>query len=119
VLLIIAPLGGVLIAWLVTRGLGNAPISVSLVVTVALLVGLIGAATQIWPSEPRSLPYLFNGHSIELGEVIITWHQMVTIIISAVVAGLLYLLLARTRIGAAMRASVDNPDLLKLYGGRP
>lgn len=119
ILFIVAPLAGVLIEALVTRGLGNAPISVSLVVTVALLVGLIGAATQIWPSEPRSLPYFFNGKSIELGDVIITYHQLITILISAVVAGLLYLLLARTRIGAAMRASVDNPDLLRLYGGRP
>ena len=31
----------------------------------------------------------------------------------------LYLLLNRTRIGTAMRASVDNPELLQLYGGRP
>ena len=31
----------------------------------------------------------------------------------------LYLLLNRTRIGTAMRASVDNPELLTLYGGKP
>ena len=35
------------------------------------------------------------------------------------VAVALYLLLTRTRIGTAMRASVDNPELLKLYGGNP
>ena len=38
---------------------------------------------------------------------------------SAVVALGLYLLLNRTRIGTAMRASVDNPDLLRLFGGKP
>ena len=31
----------------------------------------------------------------------------------------LYLLLTKTRIGTAMRASVDNPELLKLFGGKP
>jgi len=119
VLFVVAPFFGVLVERFVARGLGNAPISVSLVVTVALLVGLIGAATAIWPNEPRSLPYFYDGHPIKFGDVVITWHQVITIAVSAVVALLLYVLLARTRIGAAMRASVDNPDLLKLYGGRP
>ena len=40
-------------------------------------------------------------------------------LVSVLVAGALYWLLNRTRIGVAMRASVDNPDLLKLFGGRP
>ncbi|MBO9524367.1 MAG: ABC transporter permease [Nocardioidaceae bacterium] len=120
VLLVLAPLGGVFIERVVARGLGNAPISVSLVVTVALLVGLIGTAQIIWPSEPRSLPFFLQSHEpIKLGSVIITWHQLITIVVSAVVAVLLWLLLARTRIGVAMRASVDNPELLRLYGGRP
>ena len=119
ILLVLAPALGVFIDRVVARGLGNAPIGVSLVVTVAILVALIGAATQIWPAEPRSLPYFFDGHPIELGEVIITWHQVITVVVSGIVAVLLWLLLARTRIGVAMRASVDNPDLLRLYGGRP
>jgi branched-chain amino acid transport system permease protein len=50
---------------------------------------------------------------------VITWHQVITIVLSGAVALGLFVLLARTRVGTAMRASVDNPDLLKLYGGRP
>jgi branched-chain amino acid transport system permease protein len=118
ILLVIAPALGVFFERVVARGLGSAPISVSLVVTVAILVGLIGAATQIWPNEPRSLPYFFDGDPINVGEVVITWHQVITIVVSAIVAFVLWLLLVRTRIGVAMRASVDNPDLLRLYGGR-
>ncbi len=49
----------------------------------------------------------------------VTWHQIITVILSIVVAMSLYVLLSRTRIGTAMRASVDNPELLQLYGGRP
>jgi len=119
VLLVFAPLLGVFIERVVARGLGSAPISVSLVVTVALLVGLIGSATVIWPNEPRSLPYFHDKNPITIGDIVITWHQIVTVAVASVVALLLYLLLARTRIGVAMRASVDNPDLLRLYGGRP
>ena len=103
----------------VTRGLGEGPVSVSLVVTVGLFVGLIGLATQVWPPEARTVPPFLPESGFEIGGTYVTAHQLITIALSAVVAGLLYLLLNRTRIGTAMRASVDNPELLKLFGGRP
>jgi branched-chain amino acid transport system permease protein len=119
VLFVAAPLFGVFVQRVLARGLGSAPISVSLVVTVGLLVALIGVATQIWPPESRTLPQFFKGHLIEVGDITVTWHQIITVIVSIVVAMGLYVLLARTRIGTGMRASVDNPELLQLYGGRP
>jgi branched-chain amino acid transport system permease protein len=120
VLLLVAPAFGVFVQRVLVRDLGNAPVGVSLVVTVGILIGLIGAATQIWPAAGRSVPLFFEGHLIEIGDdVVITWHQVITVALSAVVAFGLFVLLTRTRIGTAMRASVDNPDLLRLYGGRP
>lgn len=119
VLLVIAPAFGIFAQRVLVRDLGNAPVGVSLVVTVGILVAVIGLATQIWPSEGRNLPPFFVGKSVELGNVVITYHELLTVALSAAVAYGLYVLLTRTRIGTAMRASVDNPDLLKLYGGRP
>ena len=120
VLFLVAPAFGVFVQRVLVRDLGNAPVGVSLVVTVGILVGLIGAATQIWPSEGRTVPPFFDGHLIKIGsDIVITWHQVITVVLSGVVAFALYVLLTRTRIGTAMRASVDNPALLRLYGGRP
>src|SRR5690348_129884 len=119
VLVVIAPLTGWLVQRFFARGLGSAPVGVSLVVTVGLLVGLIGIATQIWPAAARNLPGFWDGHLIHLGSVYITYHELLTIVLSGIVAGGLYLFLNKTRIGTAMRASVDNPELLQLYGGRP
>lgn len=118
VLLVIAPLTGVFIQRVLTPGLGTAPVGVSLVVTVAILVGMIGIATQVWKPAPRSIPQFYQGHLIHLGSVIVTPQQVITVVISIIVAGALYFLLARTRVGTAMRASVDNAELLSLYGGR-
>lgn len=118
VLGVVAPLTGVFIQRVVTRGLGAAPIGVSLVVTVGILVTMIGLAQQVWKPAPRSLPQFFPDHLIHLGSVIVTWQQVITVVLSLIVAGALYVLLARTRVGTAMRASVDNPELLSLYGGR-
>jgi len=119
VLLIVAPLVGIAVERVIARNLGAAPVGVSLVVTVGLLVGLIGVATQIWQPAARTVPQFFAGHSLTLGSVQVTWHEVLTIVLSGVVAGALYLLLTQTRVGTAMRASVDNPELLQLYGGRP
>ncbi|MEO6606375.1 MAG: ABC transporter permease [Aeromicrobium sp.] len=119
VLVVVAPLFGIFVQRVLARGLGSAPVSVSLVVTVGLLVALIGVATQVWPPASRRLPLFLDGRLIKMGEVTITWHQLITIAISIVVAMTLYVLLTMTRIGTAMRASVDNPELLQLYGGRP
>jgi len=119
VLFVIAPAIGLFVQRFVTRGLGEGPVSVALVVTVGLFVGLIGIAQYIWPPAPRTVTPFFPESGIDLGSVFVTAHQAITIVLSAVVALLLYLLLNRTRIGTAMRASVDNPELLKLFGGRP
>lgn len=118
-LFVVAPALGWFIARFVARGLGEAPVSVSLVVTVGLLVGCIGFATQVYKPEARTVLPFFPETSFSLGETTITAHQLLTILASMVVAAGLYVLLSRTRIGTAMRASVDNPELLKLFGGRP
>jgi branched-chain amino acid transport system permease protein len=119
VLLVVAPLIGWFIARFVARDLGDAPASVSLVVTVALLVLCIGVATQVWPQESRTVLPFFAGKTFAIGSSTITAHQVITILASVVVAAGLYVLLTRTRIGTAMRASVDNPELLRLFGGKP
>ncbi|THI93497.1 inner-membrane translocator [Nocardioides sp.] len=119
VLGVVAPAIGWFVQRFVTRGLGEGPVSVALVVTVGLLVGLIGLAQQIWPPEPRVLLPFYPETGWQMGDTYITAHHLITILCSIVVAGGLYVLLNRTRIGTAMRASVDNPELLKLFGGKP
>lgn len=119
VLGVVAPAIGWFIQRFVARNLGDAPTSVSLVVTVGLLVGLIGIAQYIWPPAPRSMFPFYPETGWQVGETYVTAHQAITIVLSVVVALGLWLLLNRTRVGTAMRASVDNPDLLKLFGGRP
>ena len=119
VLFVVAPALGWFLQRFVARDLGDAPVSVSLVVTVAILVATLGVAQQVWPPEARSVQPFFAGTSFEVAGFFVTAHQLITIALSLVVALALYALLNRTRIGTAMRASVDNPELLKLFGGQP
>src|SRR4051794_35787074 len=119
VLFVVAPAIGWFLQRFVARGLGDAPASVSLVVTVALLVGCIGVAQQIYQPAARTVLPFFAGTTYSIGEATITAHQVITIVASVLVAAGLFLLLTRTRVGTAMRASVDNPELLRLFGGKP
>lgn len=118
VLLVIAPIFGIVVERVMMRGLGNAPVSVSLVITVGLFVVLIGAAQYFWPPAPRSVDYFFGLDGAKLGKLFVPYHYLITVLLSAVVAAGLYVLLNRTRIGTAMRAAVDNPELLSLFGAR-
>lgn len=119
VLLVAAPAFGLFLERVMMRRLTEAPVAISLVVTVGLLVACIGAAQVIWRPGGRNILEFFPGKAVQVGPVRVTLHQVITFLVAAGVAGGLYLLLNRTRTGTAMRAVVDNRDLLALHGARP
>jgi branched-chain amino acid transport system permease protein len=121
VLLVAAPCLGLLVERFVMRpvqGLGDME---RLVMTVALLSGFIAVAQWIWnPNVPRPLPTFFaNAPPIHIGAATITWHQAITMIVAVAVAAGLRVLLHGTRIGAEMRATVDDRALAGLTGADP
>ncbi|MFD4459140.1 ABC transporter permease [Nocardia sp. NPDC058480] len=120
VLLVFAPAFGLFFGRTLapTQGLGDAE---KLVMTIALLSGLIVLARWVWnPNESRSLPRFFPDQpSIDLGVVTLTWHQALTIAVAIAVAIALRILLYRTRTGVEMRATVDDRALVGLTGADP
>jgi branched-chain amino acid transport system permease protein len=119
VLLVAAPVLGLFLERVMMRRLTEAPVAISLVVTVGLLVACIGAAQVIWPPAGRNILEFFPGHGVKAGPVRVTVHQIITFAVAGLVALGLYVLLNRTRTGTAMRAVVDNRELLALHGARP
>jgi branched-chain amino acid transport system permease protein len=116
---VIAPLFGLLIERFMMRRLTEAPVAVALVVTVALLVALIGAAQALWPPAGRKVDPFLDGRGLQLGEYFVTGQELITFGVAIGVALGLFVLLSRTRTGTAMRAVVDNRELLALHGARP
>jgi branched-chain amino acid transport system permease protein len=121
VLFIIAPALGALIERVLIRRLRGATVAQSLVVTVGLMVMLLGLAESIWsPTKPHNLPSFFGDTSgFRVFGSFVSWHQVITIFAGVGVALFLWFLLSRTRIGIAMRAVVDDRNLLSLNGARP
>lgn len=119
-LLVIAPAIGIALDVLVMRRLvQGASLATKLVVTLALLVAFQGAAVGIWGIRLRTLPELFPGRDYSIFSLVITWHQTVTVLCAVGVAFGLRILFTRTRLGVAMRAVVDNPELCEVKGISP
>jgi len=120
VIFIIAPALGAVIERVLIRRLRGASVAQALVVTVGLMVMLLGIGQSIWtPTTGRQLDLFFGEGGFRLLGITVTWHDLITIIAGVAVAIFLWFLLSRTRIGIAMRAVVDDRNLLSLNGARP
>lgn len=120
VLLVLAPLFGVLVERLLIRPVQGAPVDLSLVITLGLLLSLIGLASLLWkPTTARVLPEFFAGRDVQLGSLAVTVNQLVVVAIALCVALALKVFFSRTRTGIAMRAVVDDPKLAAMTGVRP
>jgi branched-chain amino acid transport system permease protein len=120
VVFILAPLLGAAIERVMMRGLRGASIATSLVVTVGFMVALLGLASNIWKDTvPRAVPKFFAGTKVKIFGINVTAHELITIATALALALFLWVLLNRTRIGIAMRAVVDDRNLLGLNGARP
>lgn len=120
VLFVLAPLFGLIVERVLMRPLQGAPVDLTLVVTLGLLLFLVGVAQIAWdPNQVRNLPSFFNGNGFRIGYVQVTYHEVVAVVATVGIALGLRVLFNNTRTGIAMRAVVDNPDLLAMAGGQP
>ena len=123
VLGVLAPLLGALLYGVVMRGLRGTSEVARIVVPVSVMLGFLALSTWIWDPTPRSprLFLLFFGadNTVSVAGVNLAWHEVAAVVIALLVALGLRFLFFGTRTGVAMRAVVDDPDLLELNAGRP
>ena len=123
VLVVLAPLLGALLYGVVMRGLRGTSEVARIVVPVSVMLGFLALSTWIWDPTPRSprLFLLFFGadKTVSVAGVNLAWHELAAVVIALLVALGLRFLFFGTRTGVAMRAVVDDPDLLELNAGRP
>ena len=123
VLGVAAPLVGVGLYRVVMRGLRNTAEVTRIIVPISVMLGLLALSTWIWnptPHTPRLTRKFFGPNStVSIAGVNVTWHELIAVGLAVLIALSLRLLLFRTRTGVAMRGVVDDPDLMRLTGGRP
>ena len=93
------------------------------VLQIAATVGIIlivTAVAALWYGRSGDLfPSYFPTSTIKLGGVYVGWDQIIVALVALTTTTVLYLFFKRSRAGAAMRAVVDNADLLDLGGISP
>lgn len=118
----VAPSVGLILERVVMRGLRDTSEVTRLVIPVAVLLGINGLATWLWLGEESRaiIPQKFFGEkNVQILGQAVYFHQLIGVVLAAVIAVTLYLVLYRSRVGVTMRAIVDDRDLLMLNGGRP
>jgi branched-chain amino acid transport system permease protein len=120
VLGVIAPLFGAAIERLILRNLRDTSDVIKVTVTVGLMVAMIGLANWLWPPASRiRFKGFFDGQSVQMFGVNVSWHKLIALGCAIAVALALRLFLYRTRLGLSMRAAVDDRNLAQLNGARP
>ena len=105
---------GVCLYWIsVHRVIGRPPL-MSLLATFAANLVLIGLGTAAWGTVLFNVPVSLPGISYQ-GYTFTGTHMMAAVL-TAVIAGLLYLFLYRTRQGKAIRAVAGNREAAELNG---
>jgi branched-chain amino acid transport system permease protein len=73
-------------------------------------------ATNVWGSDPLQLPDELLGGQLHLGPVTIGSMQVIVLVASVLLVAVLGFMIQRTRMGRAVRAVAENPDMAQLLG---
>jgi branched-chain amino acid transport system permease protein len=119
ILIVGASVSGALVERVLMRRLHGATAERPVMVTLGLLVILTGFATVTWsPSTTRLVGNMVNGQFRLVG-INIQYQEVLIIGVAAAVAVGLRLLFYSTRTGVALRAVVDDPELVAMSGVSP
>jgi branched-chain amino acid transport system permease protein len=93
--------------------------SAEVLVTIGVSLVIANVSLLIWGGDPLRFdpPDAFVG-SLRVGHLIFPKYRLVLIAMAVALGGLLYLLIERTRIGAMVRAAVDDRDMARAVGIR-
>jgi len=112
--LILGPIVGFLFE-LMARRLAHLPAICKVAATIGVVLA-VEAAMTIWYPNQLEFPAYLPTHSVKIGGAYVSYEEMIIIGISLIITVGLYLYFRFTRTGVAMRAVVDNSDLLDMTG---
>lgn len=103
------------------RPLRNAPRLAPLISAIGVSVLLQTLAMMIWSRNPLTYPQLLPSTPIDLfgSGATVTAKEIVIVLTSFIVMGLLLLIVHKTRLGRAMRATAEQPNIAALMGVNP
>jgi branched-chain amino acid transport system permease protein len=120
-LLLVAPAIGLIIQAALIRRLNSNDLGMTLVVTLAVMVALMGIAFTLWPQTKGRLlvPFFGPNAHVSVGGQLVSYEELISIGLAVATAVGLRLFFYDTRIGVAMRGVVDDRQLMAMNGRSP
>jgi branched-chain amino acid transport system permease protein len=118
IVLAVSFLGGSAVYGAVIRPLQRGGELAIVIGTIALLIGLQGLAGWIWTPEVKAFRSPFPNSHIHIGDVVISWQDVGTILVSFACVLVVFVIFRTTRTGLMMRASALRPTTSRLMGIR-
>ncbi|HOX88366.1 MAG TPA: branched-chain amino acid ABC transporter permease [Burkholderiaceae bacterium] len=101
------------------RPLRNAPRLAPLITAIGVSIVIQTLGMIIWGRNYHTFPELIPTTTFDVGGATITLTKLLVIVLSAVLMVALMLLVNRTKLGRAMRATAENPRVAGLMGVNP
>jgi branched-chain amino acid transport system permease protein len=98
------------------RPLRNAPRLAPLITAIGVSIVIQTVAMIVWKPNPILFPDLLSTTPVIVGEVVMAPKQLLILVVSALMMVGLILLVNKTRLGRAMRATAENPRIAGLMG---
>ena len=117
--LVLVGVGGGLILERLAAGLAGAPLTARVAATIGLLVGTQGLLEKIFGGEALIVRFFLPTKPIDLPGFVIREDQIIVTVLALAGTLGLYWFLKTRRLGIAMQAAIEDPDLLAAKGINP
>jgi branched-chain amino acid transport system permease protein len=118
-ILVVMPLffaGGALLQWGILRRLSGGDLTLTVLVTFGFAIILEGLQGSLWSSSFQAIKTSYSLNSFEIAGVYVPLVRLLSAGASLVILGALYVFLARSDIGRAIRATTQDPRTAALVG---
>jgi ABC-type branched-subunit amino acid transport system ATPase component/branched-subunit amino acid ABC-type transport system permease component len=104
---------------LMARRVARGPLAWRIVATIGIVLVVEAVFTIVHGSSTLTTPHFLSQKTVQIFGAYVTYEQIIVTVISLGAAIALYVFFRTARLGKAMRAVVDDPDLLGLAGTSP
>jgi ABC-type branched-subunit amino acid transport system ATPase component/branched-subunit amino acid ABC-type transport system permease component len=101
------------------RRVARGPLAWRIVAMIGIVLIVEAVFTIVHGASTLTTPHFLSQSTVRIFGAFVTWEQIIVTVISLGAAIALYVFFRTARLGKAMRAVVDDPDLLGLAGTSP
>ncbi|MFT4277307.1 MAG: branched-chain amino acid ABC transporter permease [Rhodopseudomonas sp.] len=107
---------GALVELTLLRPLRGSDIDTTMLVMIGAWIAMQSATLWVWGGVAKSVPTPFPDAPLEIGPVSVSWLRLFVLVAAGALIVLTYVLINRTRLGSAMRATFQDQDTAALMG---